>query len=135
MQIQKLSLIGGALLALTATAAVAHHGWGGNNQAVQVTGTVVTPVDLSGPHGTMQIRDADGQVWNLTLAPAPRTTRAGLAADTLAVGATVTAFGMRNDDVQRFEIKTARVSHGGTNYDVYPEQAAQVTAALGTAGN
>lgn len=135
MYIRKLSLIGGALLALTATAAVAHHGWSGNNQAVQVTGTVVTAVDLSGPHGTMQIRDADGQVWNLTLAPAPRTTRAGLAADTLAVGATVTAFGMRNDDADRFEIKTARVAHGGTNYDVYPEQAAQVTAALGTAGN
>ncbi len=135
MYIRKLSLIGGALLALTATAAVAPHGWSGNNQAVQVTGTVVTAVDLSGPHGTMQIRDADGQVWNLTLAPAPRTTRAGLAADTLAVGATVTAFGMRNDDADRFEIKTARVAHGGTNYDVYPEQAAQVTAALGTAGN
>ena len=134
MHLRKLSLIGGALLTLTATAAVAHHGWGGNNQAVQVTGTVVTPVDLSGPHGTMQIRDADGQVWDLTLAPAPRTTRAGLAADTLAVGAEVTAFGMRNDNQGRFEIKTARVSHGGTNYDVYPEQAAQVTAALGTAG-
>ena len=89
MHIQKLSLIGGALLALTATTAVAHHGWSGNNTAVQVTGTVVSPVDLSGPHGTMQIRDADGQVWNLTLAPAPRTTRAGLAADTLAGGANV----------------------------------------------
>jgi hypothetical protein len=135
MQRQKLAFVGGALLALTATAAVAHHGWSGNNQPVQVTGTVVAPVDLSGPHGTMQIRDADGQVWNLTLAPAPRTQRAGLAADTLAVGTEVTAFGMRNDDTARFEIKTARVAQGATSYDVYPEQAAQVTAALDSAGN
>ena len=135
MQGRRIVLAGGAILALTATAAVAHHGWSGNNTAVQVTGTVVTPVDLSGPHGTMQIRDANGQVWNLTLAPAPRTTRAGLAADTLAVGTEVTAFGMRNDNTERFEIKTARVAHGGTNYDVYPEQAAQVTAALNSAGN
>jgi hypothetical protein len=28
---------------------------------------------------------------------------------------------MRNDDDSRFEIKTRRVRHGDTNYDVYPE--------------
>jgi hypothetical protein len=27
---------------------------------------------------------------------------------------------MRNDDPGRFEIKTRRVTHGETNYDVYP---------------
>jgi hypothetical protein len=126
---RQISILSGALLALTATVAVAHHGWGGNNQAIQVTGTVVAPVDLSGPHGTMQIRDADGQVWDLTLAPAPRTQRAGLTADTLAVGVEVTAFGMRNDSSARFEIKTARVKQGETNYDVYPDRVEQVTAA------
>ena len=119
-----------AFLALTATAAVAHHGWGGNNKAIEVTGTVVTPVDLSGPHGTMQIRDAAGQVWDLTLAPAPRTQRAGLTAETLAVGTEVTAFGMRNDNAERFEVKTARVAQGATNYDVYPDRVEQVTAAV-----
>jgi hypothetical protein len=134
MSLQKSILIG-ALLGLTATAAVAHHGWGGNNQAVQVTGTVVSPVDLSGPHGTMQIRDADGKVWDLTLAPAPRTQDAGLTASTLAVGAEVTAFGMRNDNAERFEIKTARVTHDGKNYDVYADRAEQVAAAAAAAGN
>ena len=113
-------LILGVSLTLGSTIAVAHHGWSGNNEAVQITGTVVTPVDLSGPHGTMQIRDADGQVWDATLAPAPRTQRAGLGEDTLAVGAEVTLTGMRNDNPQRFEIKTRRVTHGATNYDVYP---------------
>jgi hypothetical protein len=113
-------LILGVSLTLASTYAVAHHGWSGNNQAVQVTGTVVTQVDLSGPHGTMQIRDADGQVWDATLAPAPRTQRAGLGEETLAVGAEVTLTGMRNDNPQRFEIKTRRVTHGETNYDVYP---------------
>jgi hypothetical protein len=129
------SCVLGSLLALAATTAVAHHGWSGNNDAVAITGTVVSPVDLSGPHGTMQIRDANGQVWDLTLAPAPRTQRAGLAADTLAVGTEVTATGMRNDNPERFEIKTARVTHGTTNYDVYPDQVAQVTAALAAGPN
>jgi hypothetical protein len=107
---------------LLSTVANAHHGWGGNNQAFEISGTVVTPVDLSGPHATMQVRDADGQVWDITLAPAPRTARAGLAEDTLAVGAEVTLTGMRNDDAARFEMKTRRVAHDGTNYDVYPSQ-------------
>lgn len=114
-------LLLGVSLALGSTMAVAHHGWSGNNQAIQVTGEVVSTVDLSGPHGTMQIRDAAGQVWDATLAPAPRTQRAGLGEDTLAVGAQVTLTGMRNDNPDRFEIKTRRVTHGDTNYDVYPQ--------------
>jgi hypothetical protein len=127
--------VSGTLLTLCATVAVAHHGWSGNNQAVAVTGTVVTPVDLSGPHGTMQIRDTGGQVWDLTLAPAPRTQGAGLRGDTLAVGSEVTATGMRNDNAERFEIKTARVTQGETNYDVYPDRVEQVVAAAAATGN
>lgn len=120
MRRYKLVLGMGSLLMFGSTAVVAHHGWGGNSAAIQLSGTVVKPVDLSGPHGTMQIRDADGQVWDITLAPAPRTQRAGLGENTLAVGAEVTVTGMRNDNAERLEVKTRRVTHNGTNYDVYP---------------
>jgi len=113
---------GAAALTVLSTAAIAHHGWGGNNQAIELTGTVVSPVDLSGPHGTMQVRDADGKVWDITLAPAARSARAGRSEDTLAVGAEVTLSGMRNDNPERLEIKTRRVTHDGTNYDVYPQE-------------
>ena len=112
----------GGTAALIAVPAAAHHGWGGNTQDIELTGTVVTPVDLSGPHGTMQIRDADGTVWDITLAPAPRTVRAGLNEGVLAVGAQVTLSGKRNDDASKFEVKTRRVTHEGKNYDVYPPQ-------------
>jgi hypothetical protein len=105
---------------LTTLNAAAHHGWSGNNQPLELSGTVVSTVDLSGPHATMQIRDGDGQVWNVTLAPAPRTARAGLEEDTIPVGAQVTVSGMRNDDQAKFEIKTRRVTYDGKNYDVYP---------------
>jgi hypothetical protein len=110
-----------ALIGL-ADAAVAHHGWGGNNEPLELPGTVVSVVDLSGPHATMQIRDADGQLWNVTLAPAPRTSRAGLSEDTLAVGDEVTLTGMRNDDDGSFEIKTRRVQRGDEIFDVYPPE-------------
>ena len=104
------------------TSALAHHGWSGNNSALELTGTVVSVVDLSGPHATMQIEDTNGQVWNITLAPAPRTARAGLRVETLAVGDQVTVTGSRNDDNARFEIKTRRVQRGDDIFDVYPPE-------------
>jgi hypothetical protein len=111
----------GALFCLS-DAAWAHHGWGGNNEPLELPGTVVSVVDLSGPHATMQIRDAEGQVWNVTLAPAPRTARAGLSEATLAVGDQVTLTGMRNDNEGSFEIKTRRVQRGDEVFDVYPPE-------------
>ena len=114
--------LGGGLaaLALYAAPALAHHGWSGNNQEFQLTGTVVTAVNLSGPHGTMQVEDADGQVWDITLAPGPRTHRAGLQEGVVPVGAEVTLHGMRNDNPERFEMKTRRVVWQDQTFDVYP---------------
>jgi len=107
-------------VALASAPAAAHHGWSGNDEDIEVTGTVETSVNLAGPHGTMQIRDADGQLWDLTLAPAPRTHRAGLREETLPAGAEVTVSGQRNDDPERFEIKVRRVVWNGQQFDPYP---------------
>lgn len=96
----KYSLLKGVLmlvLALVALPGVAHHGWSGNTAGeIEVTGTVVTGVSLAGAHGTMQIEDDEGNVWDITLAPGPRTHRAGLREDIIPVGAEVTVFGERN---------------------------------------
>ncbi len=107
-------------MVLALSAANAHHGWSDNTAAIEVTGTVVRNVSLAGPHASLQIRDADGQIWDVTLAPAPRTSRAGLSEDVLSEGDTVTIMGARNSDPDRHEVKTRRVTHDGTNYDVYP---------------
>ena len=122
MQSRIRQYLGGGLaaLALVAAPALAHHGWSGNNQEFQLTGTVVTAVNLSGPHGTMQVEDADGQLWDITLAPGPRTHRAGLQEGVVPVGAEVTLHGMRNDDPDRYEMKTRRVVWQDQTFDVYP---------------
>ena len=115
--------LGALAIAWTASPALAHHGWAGQGtEAFELSGTVHTAVSLAGPHATMRIQDKSGQVWDLTLAPPARTERAGLKEGVIPVGATVTIRGKRNSDSKRFEVKTERVTHAGTSYDVYPNR-------------
>jgi len=123
MQARYLIGLTGAVLALGALQASAHHGWAGQgSEQFELTGKLHTDVSLSGPHGSMQIIDDKGQVWDITLAPAARTERAGLKPGVIPKGATVTVSGHRNSDANRFEVKTERVTHDGKNYDVYPDR-------------
>jgi hypothetical protein len=110
-------------LSLSALPALAHHGWGGNStEEFEITGTVETGVSLAGPHGTMKIKAADGQVWDVTLAPGGRTSGAGLKEGVIPVGAKVTIHGHRNSDPKRFEVKTERVTWNGRTFNVYPDR-------------
>src|SRR5262245_14788561 len=116
--------IGASLLALSflALPAAAHHGWCGHlEQEFELTGIVESGVSLAGPHATMKIR-ADGQIWDLTLAPPARTSQAGLKEGTIPVGAKVTIHGHRNRDPKRYEIKTERVTWNGKTFNVYPDR-------------
>lgn len=110
-------------LVLLMPAVSAHHGWGGNeDEPFTLSGTLSAPVSLSGPHANMKITDDEGQEWDITLAPAPRTHRAGLTEDIIPVGEEVTIVGQRNQDSSLYEVKTRRVTYDGTHYDVYPPQ-------------
>jgi len=109
-------------LAVATLPALAHHGWGGNaTEEFEVVGTVEKGVSLAGAHATMQIR-AEGQVWDITLAPGARTERAGLKEGVIPVGAQVTIHGHRNRDAKRYEIKTERVTWNGRTFNVYPDR-------------
>ena len=109
-------------LSLLALPAWAHHGWGGNlDEEFEISGTVQTGVSLAGPHATMKIL-ADGQVWDLTLAPPARTSEAGLKEGIIPVGAKVTIHGHRNRDPKKLEIKAERVTWSGRTFNVYPDR-------------
>jgi hypothetical protein len=110
------------ILALSSLPLSAHHGWSGNSEKeFEITGTVEKGVSLAGPHATMKVR-ADGQVWDITLAPPARTDQAGLKEGTIPVGAKVTIHGHRNLDPKRYEIKGERVLWNGRTFDVYPDR-------------
>ena len=100
----------------------AHHGWSGNSQTeFELTGTVEQVVSLAGPHATMKVR-AEGQLWEITLAPPARTQASGLTEKAIPVGAQVTVHGHRNSDPKRFEVKTERVTWNGKTFNVYPDR-------------
>jgi len=118
-------IAGGALLAvlLSPVPALAHHGWGGNeDKEFELSGTVTTGVSLAGPHGTMKVKDAQGNIWDITMAPPFRTQQAGLKDGTIPLGSTVTIHGHRNKDPKKFEIKTERVTFNGKTFNVYPNR-------------
>jgi hypothetical protein len=124
-QTGRVFLVTGALvaaLAVTALPLSAHHGWGGYHaEQFELTGVVETAVSLAGPHATLRVR-ANGQVWDVVLAPSTRTERAGLKEGIIPLGATVTASGHRHRDPKKFEIKTERLSWNGRTFNVYPDR-------------
>ena len=122
---RKVAVLGaGSLLFAGISAQVlAHHGWGGQERSqMDISGTVQTAARINGPHGTMQIEDANGQIWDITLASGRRAQRAGLVDDVFPVGAEVVVRGNRSSDPNRFELKSVRVTMDGKNFDLYPER-------------
>ena len=110
-------------LALLPLSAAAHHGWAGNgDDEFELKGTVSSALSLVGPHATMKVKAADGQVWDLTLASVPQTKSSGLEEGVLPVGSAVTVHGHRNRDPKKFEIKTERVTFNGKTFNVYPNR-------------
>ena len=112
-----------ALLCGSWQQSLAHHGWSGQQgEQFQLSGKLHRDVSLAGPHGSMQLIDDNGQVWDITLAPPARVERAGLKAGVIPVGARITISGHRSSDGKRFEVKTERVTYDGRNFDVYPDR-------------
>ena len=103
-------------------AAYAHHGWAGYaDEEFEISGVTTTAVSLAGPHAAFKMK-AGEQVWDITLAPPPRTSGAGLNATTIPLGSQVTVHGHRHKDPKRFEVKTERVTYNGKLYNVYPDR-------------
>ncbi|MBI4887433.1 MAG: hypothetical protein HY824_10085 [Acidobacteria bacterium] len=116
-------LAGVALAAAASTPALAHHGWGGNaDEESTLTGTLAAPVSLAGPHATFKLKTADGQVWDITLAPPPRAAAAGLKEGIIPMGAPVTVRGHRNKTANRFEMKTESVIWNNRTFAVYADR-------------
>lgn len=100
-----------AVVALTAGAAWAHHGWS-SYDAEKVMRPTAPVVESSwgSPHGSL-VLTVDGQRWDVVLAPVSRMQARGLAVADIAVGRTVTVHAYPRKDGTR-EMRAERIIVG-----------------------
>jgi hypothetical protein len=106
-----------ALGLLLAASADAHHGWGSYDAAKPVTVTgPITASKFENPHAEISVRGTD-KVWRVTLAPTSRMTTRGAAAEIVAVGKTVSAYGYPSTASQD-EMRAERITVDGKTYEM-----------------
>jgi hypothetical protein len=100
--------------------ALAHHGWGGyQNAETNIIGTVVEQVNLSGAHASIKLQGEDGQIWRVILSPPHSTVAAGIRTQTFPVGAKLTVSGHRHSDPSRLEMKSEELTMGQRTFSLY----------------
>lgn len=94
-----------------ASAAFAHHGWGGYDSAQVLTFTgTVREFAYQNPHASLVV-EAPGKTWSVVLAPPFRMANRGLPADAIKPGDTVTVEGYPSrSDPQ--ELRAERIRTG-----------------------
>ncbi|MDR6935770.1 DUF6152 family protein [Luteibacter sp. 3190] len=99
------------LTALTATTALAHHGWSEYDaqKPLNLTGTIESST-YEQPHGTLRLKTADA-TWNVVLAPPSRMESRGLEKSMLAPGQKATVYGYPHR-TKADEMRAERVTIG-----------------------
>ncbi len=115
----RVALIGAALIAGGAGAALAHHGWAWTSDEDFVLEGKIEEIYLGNPHAALKVM-AEGNVWSVELAPPSRTAAAGFVEGVAKAGDDVTAYGHRSKDMNEYRMKAERIRINGVNYDVYP---------------
>jgi hypothetical protein len=119
MNVRIISLASAFALAVSAPA-LAHHGWGGyQNAETNIVGTVVEQVNLAGAHASIKLQGEDGQIWRVLLSPPHSTVAAGIREQTFPVGAKLTVSGHRHSDPSRLEMKTEELTMGQRTFNLY----------------
>jgi Family of unknown function (DUF6152) len=106
-----------AAFALLTGAALAHHGWGSYDAAkpVTVAGPIVTS-KFENPHATITVKGSD-KIWTVTLAPTSRMSSRGAAAEVVAVGKNVSAYGYPST-AEKDEMRAERITVDGKIYEM-----------------
>ena len=102
--------------------ALAHHGWSwAEDQQTELKATIVS-VSMAPPHPSLQVKAADGVLWQIDLGNPNQTERSGFTATSAKPGDAVTILGNRHKDRTKMQMKAVRITIAGKNYDMYPER-------------
>jgi hypothetical protein len=107
---------------VTSIPAVAHHGWDwAQAEQTEMKGTV-QKVSMAPPHPSLQVKAADGVVWQVDLSNPGQTERSGFTGTSAKPGDSIVVLGNKHKDKSKRVMKAVRITVGGKNYDMYPER-------------
>jgi len=111
------AIVAALSLGLTASAAVAHHGWSEYDEKTPLTvDGVVKSSTYTNPHGTMKF-EADGKTWDVVLAPVSRMQTRGLTAQMLAAGTKARVVGYQHRKIAT-EMRAENVTVDGKKVEL-----------------
>lgn len=113
-----------AAISLTALppAAAAHHGWGWTQeQESRLAGRIET-ISFGNPHMHLQLRGADGGLWEVDLSPPIVAAPSGFSAEHARAGDQVSVTGHRARDASVRGFKGETITVRGRTFDVYPQR-------------
>ena len=111
-----------AALAATTLPTLAHHGWDwAQAEQTEMKGTI-QKVSMAPPHPSLQVKAADGVVWQVDLSNPSQTERSGFTGTSGKPGDSIVVLGNKHKDKSKRVMKAVRVTIGGKNYDLYPER-------------
>jgi len=114
-------LLGGAVAGVSLPA-LAHHGWSWAEDQQSELQAIIVSVSMAPPHPSLQVKAADGVLWQIDLGNPNQTERSGFTATSAKPGDAVTILGNRHKDKTKMQMKAVRISIAGKNYDMYPER-------------
>lgn len=114
-------VLGGVIAGLSVPAS-AHHGWSwAEDQQTELKGTIRS-ISMAPPHPSLVVLTADGVQWQIDLGNPNQTARSGFTAESAKPGDAVIVLGNRHLDKTKMQMKAARITIAGKNYDFYPER-------------
>lgn len=114
-------LLAGAVAGV-ALPALAHHGWSwAEDTQSELKGTIVS-ISMAPPHPSLQVKAADGVLWQIDLGNPTQTERSGFTATSAKAGDAIVVLGNRHKDKARMMMKAVRITVAGRAYDMYPER-------------
>lgn len=115
----RLAIAATGIAALHAPALSAHHGWSIYQEGFELEG-VVRKLNLGNAHDQLVVADADGNLWDVLLAPPQRNRSVGFDESTLQAGDAIKLHGQRHHDDRVFEMKTETIEQDGQIIYRYP---------------
>lgn len=108
-------------------ASAAHHGWGWTQSEESRLSGTIEHITFTNPHMHLQLRDTDGELWEVDLSPPIVAARSGFGPEHASAGDDAVITGHRARDMELLGFKGETITVRGRTFDVYPQREKSLT--------